>query len=254
MTWLLIDGNNWFAQCHLANGGATNGDAPINFIRRLNNVIEQIGNERAVVCWDDGRSFRHNLSKSYKAGRPEKSPEYHSQLKMTRRLSIETDVCEVAFREGYEADDVIGALSREAQASGCRAIMFSADHDLHQLLVDGIITQVTGLKMTDNGRYSFNTVNTGRLLVRYGLRPDQWVDFRALTGDSSDSINGCPMIGEKTACKILRECDTLEAFYKSPSSVNLPSRRLNSLLSFQERLPEVRRLLTIAVDCHPEVI
>lgn len=246
MTWLLIDGNNWFAQCDYAAPG--NSDRTLLY--RLQTLTSQVEHSLVAVCWDSGRSFRSDLCSSYKAHRAAKPDDYKQRLANARRIIAEQPGVHSLACEQYEADDLMATMVRIAQYEGERAIMFSADCDLHQLLVHGTVSQVTQVTRETPTKLRFATTTAATLQQRYKVRPDQWVDYRCIVGDKSDGISGCPGLGRVAAAEVLRVYDSLDRFYLSPLAARVTARQRTSLLAFRDQLPLKRRLLTL-VDGAP---
>src|SRR5260221_3858588 len=121
---------------------------------------------------------------------------------------------------GYEADDVIGALARQAEAAGLETIIVSGDLDPLQL-----VTPNTKLFTTRMGFQNTVVYDEAKIDERYGLKPSQMVDFKALKGDTTDNIPGVPGVGDKTAAKLIAENNDLEGVYAdlSPFTPKLPA-------------------------------
>lgn len=252
--WLIIDGNNWFAQCELANPQPGNGVG--NFLRRLHTLRRQVEHSQCFVAWDSPRSFRHDLLDSYKAGRSVKPPSYHAGLaecqSRVRQLLGGTSL----VAAGYEADDVIASLSRWADGEGERTAIFSADKDLHQLLAPDRVTQITQVTRYSVDRLQFVTMTATALEKRFGVSSSQWVDYRVLTGDKSDGLAGCPGIGDRAAAELLRAVGTLDAYYRDTQSrwkTTLTPRKLAAIDQYRDQVPLVRRLVRL-VDSVPLAI
>ncbi|QDV23358.1 5'-3' exonuclease [Aureliella helgolandensis] len=244
MAYLLIDGNNWFAQCHYA----TPSEAAATFQRRLQTVLEQIPHSLAVVCWDEGPTFRHTLSTQYKAHRGDKPEGYYDSLAITRQLVDDESGAESFGCQRFEADDCIASMVRIAHDEGEMAILFSADRDLHQLLVTGIVSQVVGMKRVTPNRLSFDAITAEGLLDKYGVKPMQWIDYRAIVGDTSDGIAGCFGLGKAAAAEVLRRCNTLEGFFQTPFAAKISQRQRTALTNYRSELPLKRQLLTLVSD------
>lgn len=245
MTWLVIDGNNWFAQCDYASPkyGAA------NFIGRLNTLREQVEHSLTAVCWDSGVSFRTQLSSKYKAHRTLKPIDYQARLSRTRdAVAGQSDILSLS-EPGFEADDLIATLVRCAHDEGERCVIFSADADLHQLLVAGRVSQVTQITRASPKRLTFKTMTAEGLEEKTKVTPQQWIDYRTMCGDKSDGIDGCSGLGAVSAAEILRCCGSLEHFYRSPLSPRITQRQRDALLAFREQIPLKRQLLTLIDDC-----
>jgi DNA polymerase I len=244
MTWLLIDGNNWFAQCEYACPGMGAG----NFKKRLDTVLGQLEHTKAFVCWDGGKSWRCEVDQQYKAHREAKADWYRSSLTSLQEEIRQRDSVVSVVAESYEADDLLATLVSFATAEGEKSILFSADKDLHQLLVEGSVTQVTKLTRTTATRMQFETISAQRLHDSYGVWPYQWVDYRSIVGDGSDGIKGCPGLGPKAAQLILQACGLLDKYYDSDElrwKCRLTPRQRTLLDNYKAQLPHKRRLLEL---------
>lgn len=239
--WVLIDGNNWFAQCDFASS-AESGN---NLRRRLTTLIAQLEPERVVVCWDSGESFRCKLSSNYKAHREAKPDGFGERLRRTREEIDHLDGVLSIGVPTFEADDLIATFTQLAHDEGEQVIVFSADKDLHQLLVPGSVTQVVKLTRRSPAVLSFDTVSAARLQEKYGVRPSQWVDYRVIVGDTSDGISGVPSLGPKAAAALLQWRPSLDDFYTDPWKAPLSPAQRAKLMRHRELVPEKRRLLTL---------
>jgi DNA polymerase-1 len=143
----------------------------------------------------------------------------------------------------YEADDILGTLARQAAAQETDVLILTGDRDMFQLIGDRVRILYT------KGGPNPETVVYGlpELFERYGLRPDQFVDLKALIGDSSDNIPGVPGVGEKTAAKLLTQYGTIANLYAHIDEVSGPKTR-QSLLDAREQVERNRRLMTISID------
>ena len=158
----------------------------------------------AVVFDAPGKSFREDLYAEYKANRPPMPDELRAQVQPLLD-AIEAMGIPLLRIEGVEADDVIGTLARQATASGTATVISTGDKDFAQL-VDGHITLVNTMDNTKLDRASIEQ--------KFGVSPEQIIDYLALVGDTSDNIPGVPGVGPKTAAKWLqqyRDLDTLKA-------------------------------------------
>src|SRR5690606_17134023 len=134
--------------------------------------------------------------------------------------------------DGYEADDILGSLAKQAVAQGYGVKIITGDRDLLQVVDDRITINLTGSRMADANDYTAPDV-----MSYLGCRPDQVVDYKALVGDKSDNIPGVQGIGEKTACSLLEKYDTLDEIYAHLDEIakgartRLEAGRENSYLS-----------------------
>jgi len=168
-----------------------------------------------VVVFDaKAPSFRHEAYEGYKAGRAPTPEDFPRQLALIKEL---VDLLGLTRLEvpGYEADDVLASLAKKAEREGYEVRILTADRDLYQLLSERIsVLHPEGHLITPEW-----------LWEKYGLRPEQWVDYRALVGDPSDNLPGVKGIGEKTALRLLREWGSLENLLKNLDKVKPESAR-----------------------------
>lgn len=156
-------------------------------------------------------TFRHDVFDGYKAGRSETPESLPMQLETVKQL---VDLLGLSRFEvtGYEADDVLATLAKHLEARGIEVHILTGDRDIYQLISDRIKV------ITSDGK---GFIEPKDILEKYGVRVDQWVDFRALSGDPSDNISGVRGIGPKTAAKLLQTYETLERILQATSDGTL---------------------------------
>ncbi len=215
---LLIDGHAlaYRAFHALAEAGlrASNGEptyAVYGFTSVMLTAIEEYRPDYAAVAFDVGKTFRDDLYAEYKANRAETPAEFEQQLERIKQVLAAFDI-PIYTADGYEADDVIGTLARQATERGVDVLILTSDTDTLQL-VDEHVTVLL------NNPYMRGSKNTTRYTVadvcaRYkGLRPDQLADLRGLKGDPSDNIPGVKGIGEAGAIALLNQFGSIESLY-----------------------------------------
>lgn len=238
---IAIDGNN--ITCRDRFGAGRDKIAGLTQ-RRVEALRRKFRPSRVVACFDEGKSFRHSLFPEYKSGRdPIEGIEWDLQVSKTAYFCQGVDV---ASCNGCEADDVIATLSREYEG---KVIVFSGDKDLHQLIEPGRVLQMVSAKSV-NGVLEPSWVNSQVIIEKYGVSPAQWLDYRTLIGDKSDSIPGAAGIGPTSAETLLHECGTLEEFYRSPDKCSLTQTYKKRLFEFQDQWRTVRDLMTLVDDCN----
>ena len=186
-------------------------------------------------------TFRHQRFEEYKAQRPATPPELRHQFDRVKQLmhGFGVPIFEV---DGYEGDDVIGTLSRQAEEQGIDTIILTGDRDTFQLISPKVRVDLS------SGIQNRKVYDEAELAARYsGLTAAQQPDFKALVGDSSDNIPGVPRVGEKTAIGLLNEFHDLEGVYAHLDEVNRPSVK-QALEENRERAFENRFLMTIDRD------
>ena len=171
--------------------------------------MQDLKPDYAIVSFDLGKpQFRFDAYPEYKAGRPSMPDDLRAQFPIVRELVTMMGM-PIRELEGYEADDVIGTLARQAAADGVDTYIVSGDLDGLQLVDDHIRLFTTRMGVANTVVY-----DEAKVAERYGLRPDQMLDYKALKGDTSDNIPGVPGVGEKTASALLQQFGSLDAIYE----------------------------------------
>jgi DNA polymerase-1 len=209
---VLVDGNALVHRAYHAippltspSGEPTN--ATFGFTSLLLKVLADLEPQYAAVAWDVGRTFRHEQYAEYKATRPSMSDDLREQFERIRQV-VETFNLPGKYVEGYEADDVLAALSRQAVEQGLDVTIVTGDTDTLQLVGPHIQVLMSGRRFTDAKLYDEEAIHE-----RYGLEPGQLVDFKSLTGDPSDNIPGVRGVGKVTATRLLEQFGNVEELY-----------------------------------------
>src|SRR4051794_2297232 len=188
--------------------------------------LQDVKPDYVIACFDVGRTFRHDRFAEYKATRRPTPDDLRDQFPIVREILA-------AFRipihqlEGFEADDLIGTLTRQAEEEGQESVIVSGDLDMLQL-----VSEQTKLMTTRMGVQSTVIYGPDEIANRYGLAARQMIDFKALKGDSTDNIPGIAGVGDKTASGWLQQYESLEGVYEHLDELK-PAR-------FQEKLREAR--------------
>jgi DNA polymerase-1 len=183
------------------------------FAQRLLDIIQsKEPPEFLAVVFDAGLSNRDADFTDYKANRNEMPDELGSQIVRIHDLVTAFNI-PILELEGYEADDVIGTISHDAVAMGLRVHIITGDSDLLQLVNEHVLVQQLVNRVKGKGEDRFYT--PAGVEERYGVRPDQFVDYKAIIGDSSDNYPGIRNVGEKTAAKLLQQYGTLENIFNN---------------------------------------
>jgi len=161
-----------------------------------------------AVTFDKGRTFRHQIYDQYKANRDKMPDPLTSQMPRIKQI-VKTLNIPVYTAEGYEADDVLGTLARQAEKQGVDVLIVTGDTDTFQLVDEHTRVLISRRQFSDTTTYDEEAI-----LRRYGLRPEQLVDYKALVGDVSDNIPGVRGVGEKTARQLLQKYGSLEGIYE----------------------------------------
>lgn len=212
------------------------------FTSVLLRILEQERPDYLAVAFDTGKTFRDEIYAEYKATRAKMPEDLRPQIDRIRQL---VDAFNIPRLEivGYEADDVLGSAAHQAAAAGIAVKIITGDRDLLQLVTDRILVSLPGKSLSDSKDYRIDDV-----VNLLGVRPDQVVDFKALTGDKSDNIPGVYGIGEKTAASLLQKYDTLEGVYGHLDEISTGVRK--KLEENQKNAWLSRKLAQIVGDLH----
>ena len=181
--------------------------ATFGFINVILSIMEKERPEYLAVAFDTGRTFRNDTFEEYKATRAKMPDELRLQIERIREL-VDAFCFPRLETEGYEADDVLGTIAKQAVEKGMTVKIITGDRDLLQLVTDRIIVNLPGVKLSDSTDYFPDQV-----MEKLGVRPEQVVDYKALVGDPSDNIPGVRGIGQKTAESLLNKYPTLDEIY-----------------------------------------
>ncbi|MDZ4177666.1 MAG: DNA polymerase I [Coriobacteriia bacterium] len=211
-TIAVIDGNSLVHRAFHAlppsmtapDGRPTN--AVFGFVSMLIKLVADLRPDGVVVAFDRGKpAFRTEALAQYKAHRPPTADDLKSQFPILKEVLVALSVPIVEV-EGWEADDLLGTLAARAVEDGQRVLLVTGDRDALQL-IDERVTVVS----TQKGISDIKLYDGPAVLERFGVRPDQIVDYLGLKGDTSDNIPGVPGVGEKTAAKLIAEYGSLDA-------------------------------------------
>lgn len=241
-TLYLIDGSSYiyrayYAIRHLSSPKGFPTNALYGFTQMLLKVLKDRDPDHLAVVFDVGRqTFRTELYPEYKANRAAMPEDLVPQIgpikEMVRAFNIP-----VLEKEGFEADDIIGAIARQCEAKGMKVVVVTGDKDLMQIVTD----QVTLLDTMKD-----KTTGIPEVLERFGVEPGLVVDILGLAGDSSDNIPGVPGIGEKTALKLIREFGSLDTLLERAGEVK--GKNGERLREFGDQARLSRTLATIDRD------
>ncbi|MDQ0058804.1 DNA polymerase I [Paenibacillus harenae] len=208
--WMLIDGNSiayraFFALPPLTNSAGQHTNALYGFTTMLLKLLDELKPTHVLVAFDAGKvTFRHEGYSEYKGGRQKTPPELSEQFPVLKELIRSFGIAQFEL-SGYEADDIIGTLTKRADEQGVETVVVSGDKDMLQLASDKVTIAVTRKGVSEVDMYSPEAIQE-----KYGLVPQQIIDLKGLMGDTSDNIPGVPGVGEKTALKLLHEHGTVE--------------------------------------------
>lgn len=250
---VLIDGNSlsfraFFALPLLTNKAGVYTNAIYGFTMILDKIIKEEAPTHFMVAFDAGKTtFRNNMYSEYKGGREKTPDELRSQLPYIRQL-VESYHIKHYELENYEADDIIGTLSKQADEKNIKTIIITGDRDLTQLASENVTIYYTKKGVTDIDHYTPDFI-----AEKYdGLVPNQIIDMKGLMGDKSDNIPGVPGIGEKTAIKLLKQYETVEGVYQNIDELKT-SKMKEKLIDNEDNAKLSKELATINRDSPIEV-
>ena len=216
---VLIDGNSIMNRAFYGimgskmlmtkDGKYTN--AVYGFLAILFKLMEDINPEYMVVAFDlKAPTARHKLYEGYKANRKGMPEELAEQMPMIKEVLRAMNI-DIVEKEGYEADDVLGTLSRYGESNGLEVTILSGDRDTFQLATDKVTIRIP---RTRGGKTETDLFDREKIKETYGLEPKQLIDVKGLQGDTSDNIPGVPGVGEKTALSLIQKFGSIENLYE----------------------------------------
>ncbi|MGH2585762.1 MAG: DNA polymerase, partial [Dehalococcoidia bacterium] len=217
--------------------------AVFGFANTLLKVISDLKPTHLAVTMDRAApTFRHQADAGYKANRAAMPDELRPQIARVREL-IDAFSIPIYESDGYEADDMLGTLACQAAEQGIDTYLVTLDSDIVQLVQPHVAVYMYLIHQRDTRIYA----EVEEVKERYGVRPDQIPDLKALKGDTSDNIPGVPGVGEKTAVKLLNQFDHVENIYEYLWQVS-PSRIQEALRTGEAQVRKSKELATIVCD------
>ncbi|CAN7658706.1 DNA polymerase I [Paenibacillus sp. LjRoot153] len=216
---IIIDGNSiafraFYALPLLSNSSGLHTNAVYGFTTMLLKLIEEEKPTHFLVAFDAGKiTFRHKEYTEYKGGRAKTPTELSEQFPLIKELLKAFKIPQFEL-SGYEADDIIGTLTKEADARGEKVLLVSGDKDMLQLASEQVTVAITRKGISEMDRFDPEAIKE-----KYGLTPNQIIDLKGLMGDTSDNIPGIPGVGEKTALKMLHDFGTVEEVLANTASL-----------------------------------
>ena len=187
----------------------------VGFVNMLFHVLDELKPDCVIIAFDaHGKTFRHKLLSTYKAGRKFLADDLKIQMPLLQEL-LKYLGFNIIIREGVEADDVVASFSKLAQSQGHEVIVLSSDKDLFQLIGSGI----NMLRPVKHGTTGAEVYDTEKFVSEYGFMPSSMADYLALVGDSADNIKVVKGLGEVGGKKIIAQFPTVEKIYASISEI-----------------------------------
>ena len=242
---VLIDGNAILHRAFHALPPMNNKGTPTNavygFFTMLFKIIEDLKPEYLIVCFDrKAPTFRKQMYVGYQATRPTVSNDLSPQFDLTDKALDSAKIAHFGI-DGYEADDLIGTLSKQAKEKGMQTIIVSGDRDLLQLVNSNVLMLAPIIGMT-----KMILFDEAKIKEKYGLNPIQIIDYKAIVGDPSDNYPGVSGIGPKGASSLLNKYGTIEGVYEHISE--LPVGMQEKLANDAEQSALAKKLATIVLD------
>ena len=240
MKLLLIDGNSimnraFYGIRMLSNKKGAFTNALTGFMNIYMKLLKEEQPDRVGVAFDlKAPTFRHKMYEGYKATRHGMPEELAQQMPVIKELMKALGVV-IVEKEGYEADDIIGTLSRAATEGGGECVIMTGDRDSFQLVGEKVTVRLAGNK--EDVHYT-----PAKIKEVYGVSPREMLEVKALMGDPSDNIPGVPGVGEKTALGLIQKYHTIQYIYENIDSIEVTNSVRNKLLNGKDSAELSRRL------------
>ena len=250
MKLMVLDGNSILNRAYygirpLSTREGLYTHAVYGFITTLQRLLDEENPEALCVTFDRREpTFRHQADADYKAQRKPMPPELAMQLPVMKQvLSAMSVPCyELA---GYEADDLIGTISRKCQAAGWDCVIVTGDKDSLQLITDRTKVKLVSTRM---GQTTTKDMTPETFREQYGFDPIHMIDLKALMGDTSDNIPGVPGVGEKTAMALVQEYGAIDEIYRLLPDLHAKPAAIRKLTEGEESARHSYWLATIVTD------
>lgn len=243
---LLIDGNSllhraFHALPPLRTSKGVYTNAVYGFLNMLLRILQEEEPDYISVAFDKkGPTFRHNEYAAYKATRPSTADELVGQFDVLKEI-LEAMNISYLEADGFEADDILGTVSKKGEESGVFSIIVTGDKDALQLVSDK-----TSVMLTKKGISEMETYDPEKVKKRYGISPELVADLKGLMGDKSDNIPGVPGVGIKTASKLLKKFGTMEDILKNTDK--LKGKQKENIEKYSKQAEISKYLATIVRD------
>ena len=227
---VLIDGHSilnraFFGLPNLTNSEGLHTNAIYGFLTIMFKILDEEKPDYLTVAFDvHAPTFRHKMYDAYKGTRKPMADELRQQVPVIKEVLAAMTIPVITL-EGYEADDILGTLAKRCQRDGFEVSILSGDRDLLQLADEHIKIR---MPKTVKGQTSIEHYYPSDVIDKYQVTPEEFIDLKALMGDSSDNIPGVPGIGEKTATAIITKYKSIEAAYADVDNIT-PAKARNNL-------------------------
>ncbi|MCR5469086.1 MAG: DNA polymerase I [Lachnospiraceae bacterium] len=251
---VLIDGHSilhraFFGIPDLTNSAGLHTNAIYGFLNILFKLIDEENPDYLVVTFDrSAPTFRHKMYEAYKGTRKPMEDELRQQIPVMKEMLKAMNIT-VAEMDGYEADDLMGTLAKRAEKLGMEVSLVSGDRDLLQIATDHIRIRIPKTKR--NGT-EIEDYYASDVKERYQVTPTEFIDLKALMGDTADNIPGVPGIGEKTGTNIIVAYGSIENAHDHVEEIK-PNKARENLKEYWEQAVLSKKLATIDIDAPVEV-
>lgn len=228
----------------LTNSQGFHTNAIHGFLNIMFKILEEEAPDYLTVAFDvHAPTFRHEIYQEYKGTRKPMPEELREQVPVMKQMLQAMGIC-IVEQAGLEADDILGTLAVQAEREGMEVALVSGDRDLLQIASEHIMIRIP---KTKGGRTEVENYYARDVKERYQVTPKQFIDLKALMGDTADNIPGVPKVGEKTATELMRQFGSLENIYDNLDNITKKSIR-ESLTNNKELANLSKVLATIKVD------
>ncbi len=216
------------------------------FLMMISKLVKDYESEKIIITWDiSKKTFRTDLYSDYKGNRTSAPDEFKLQIKVLQKLLDKFNIPQVS-KEGFEADDVLGTLSKKLNEQSKNVMIVTGDRDSFQL-----ITDKTNILYTKRGISDTQIFNEKQFIEKYSIKTNQYIEYLALKGDPSDNIPGLPGVGEKTAVNLLLKYENISNIYKN---INDLTPKLKETFSVNRDLLDISKILaTIKQDLEIDI-
>ena len=250
MKLMVIDGNSILNRAYYGIRPLTTRDglythAIFGFLTTLLRLEGEEAPDALCVTFDvHAPTFRHQASEAYKATRKPMPEELRMQVPVLKEVLDALNIPRYE-REGWEADDLIGTISRRCEAEGWDCVVVTGDKDSLQLITDRTMVKLVSTRM---GQTTTKDMTETAFREQYGFAPIHMIDLKALMGDSSDNIPGVPGIGEKTAMALIQQYESIDNLYARMPDIDAKPAAVRKLAEGEKSARESYWLATIVTD------
>ena len=246
---VLIDGHSilnraFYGVPDLTNASGMHTNAIYGFLNILFKILDEENPNYLVVAFDlKAPTFRHEIYKEYKGTRKPMPQELHMQVPVMKELLTAMGI-KIMSKEGFEADDILGTLAKSAAAKGIEVSLVSGDRDLLQISDEHIKIRIP---KTKGGKTEVEDYYPADVKATYGVSPLEFIDVKALQGDTADNIPGVPKIGAKTATDLISQYGSVENIYEHIDEITKKSVK-ETLMANRELADLSKVLATINIQ------